>query len=178
MIFTQKHFLCSAFPLYTVHFISLVVHFIVLHAIHWCHQPYIGCCKFTIYPQNDTSNIIPAPKSIWYIFEWIRKKFFGRSKTIKKEHMKTIRVSLSLFSFVLSSIHSLILGVIIILLKQSFDANRIWCVNITRQMKPSYIRPSGSHFSEKFPLTLYSCYRKPAQPNLFDNKKKERRSIK
>lgn len=38
-------------------------------------------------------NIIPAPKSIWYIFEWMKKKFFGRSKTIKKEHMKTIRVS-------------------------------------------------------------------------------------
>lgn len=40
-------------------------------------------------------NIIPAPKSIWYIFEWMKKKFFGRSKTIKKEHMKTIRVSYS-----------------------------------------------------------------------------------
>lgn len=38
-------------------------------------------------------NIIPAPKSIWYIVQWIRKSFFGRSKTIKKEHMKTIRVS-------------------------------------------------------------------------------------
>lgn len=38
-------------------------------------------------------NIIPAPKSIWYIIQWMKKKFFGRSKTIKKEHMKTIRVS-------------------------------------------------------------------------------------
>lgn len=38
-------------------------------------------------------NIIPAPKSIWYIVQWVRKSFFGRSKTIKKEHMKTIRVS-------------------------------------------------------------------------------------
>lgn len=37
-------------------------------------------------------NIIPAPKSIWYILQWVRKSFFGRSKTIKKEHMKTIRV--------------------------------------------------------------------------------------
>lgn len=41
-------------------------------------------------------NIIPAPKSIWYIVEWMKKKFFGRSKTIKKEHMKTIRVSISI----------------------------------------------------------------------------------
>lgn len=38
-------------------------------------------------------NIIPAPKSLWYIVQWMKKKFFGRSKTIKKEHMKTIRVS-------------------------------------------------------------------------------------
>ncbi|XP_037048005.1 transient receptor potential-gamma protein isoform X3 [Bradysia coprophila] len=36
-------------------------------------------------------NIIPAPKSIWYIIQWMKKSFFGRSKTIKKEHMKTIR---------------------------------------------------------------------------------------
>lgn len=44
-------------------------------------------------------NIIPAPKSVWYIFEWMKKRFFGRSKTIKKEHMKTIRVSLTLTIF-------------------------------------------------------------------------------
>lgn len=41
-------------------------------------------------------NIIPAPKSIWYIIQWMKKSFFGRSKTIKKEHMKTIRVSVKL----------------------------------------------------------------------------------
>lgn len=37
-------------------------------------------------------NIIPTPKSIMYFAQWIRRKFFGQSKAIKKEHMKTIRV--------------------------------------------------------------------------------------
>lgn len=38
-------------------------------------------------------NIIPTPKSVMYFAQWIRRKFFGQSKAIKKEHMKTIRVS-------------------------------------------------------------------------------------
>jgi hypothetical protein len=37
-------------------------------------------------------NIIPTPKSVMYFFQWLRRKFFGQSKAIKKEHMKTIRV--------------------------------------------------------------------------------------
>ncbi|XP_055594063.1 transient receptor potential-gamma protein isoform X2 [Uranotaenia lowii] len=36
-------------------------------------------------------NIIPTPKSIFYIFQWIKRKFCGHSKAVKKEHMKTIR---------------------------------------------------------------------------------------
>lgn len=38
-------------------------------------------------------NIIPTPKSLWYVFQWVKKKFGGRSRTAKKEHMRTIRVS-------------------------------------------------------------------------------------
>ncbi|XP_072376779.1 transient receptor potential-gamma protein-like [Diabrotica undecimpunctata] len=36
-------------------------------------------------------NIIPTPKSVWYVICWIRKKFCGRSRAAKKEHMRTIR---------------------------------------------------------------------------------------
>nr|XP_023020264.1 transient receptor potential-gamma protein-like [Leptinotarsa decemlineata] len=36
-------------------------------------------------------NIIPTPKSLWYIIEWIRRKFCGYSRAAKKEHMRTIR---------------------------------------------------------------------------------------
>ncbi|XP_030745679.1 transient receptor potential-gamma protein [Sitophilus oryzae] len=35
-------------------------------------------------------NIIPTPKSVWYIIQWARRKFFG-SRAAKKEHMRTIR---------------------------------------------------------------------------------------
>ena len=38
-------------------------------------------------------NIIPTPKSLFYIFQWVKRKFCGHSKAVKKEHMKTIRVS-------------------------------------------------------------------------------------
>ncbi|XP_031341305.1 transient receptor potential-gamma protein isoform X1 [Photinus pyralis] len=36
-------------------------------------------------------NIIPTPKSVWYIVEWGRRKLCGHSKAAKKEHMRTIR---------------------------------------------------------------------------------------
>ncbi|XP_065158698.1 LOW QUALITY PROTEIN: transient receptor potential-gamma protein-like [Atheta coriaria] len=36
-------------------------------------------------------NIIPTPKSIWYVVQWAQRKFCGHSKAAKKEHMKTIR---------------------------------------------------------------------------------------
>ncbi|KFB39081.1 AGAP008435-PA-like protein [Anopheles sinensis] len=36
-------------------------------------------------------NIIPTPKSLFYVFQWIKRKFCGHSKAVKKEHMKTIR---------------------------------------------------------------------------------------
>ncbi|XP_034946902.1 transient receptor potential-gamma protein isoform X2 [Chelonus insularis] len=36
-------------------------------------------------------NIIPTPKSMWYIGQWIYRKFCGHSKAAKKEHMRTIR---------------------------------------------------------------------------------------
>ncbi|KAH1000058.1 hypothetical protein HUJ05_009482 [Dendroctonus ponderosae] len=35
-------------------------------------------------------NIIPTPKSGWYIIQWLRRKFCG-SRAAKKEHMRTIR---------------------------------------------------------------------------------------
>uniref|UniRef100_A0AAG5CXK8 Ion transport domain-containing protein n=1 Tax=Anopheles atroparvus TaxID=41427 RepID=A0AAG5CXK8_ANOAO len=36
-------------------------------------------------------NIIPTPKSVLYVFQWVKRKFCGHSKAVKKEHMKTIR---------------------------------------------------------------------------------------
>ena len=39
-------------------------------------------------------NIIPTPKSVWYIIQWFRRRCIGRSTTAKKEQMKTIRVRL------------------------------------------------------------------------------------
>lgn len=38
-------------------------------------------------------NIVPTPKSVWYVLQWIQKRFFGQSRSAKKEHMRTIRVS-------------------------------------------------------------------------------------
>ncbi|XP_046475624.1 transient receptor potential-gamma protein isoform X2 [Neodiprion pinetum] len=37
-------------------------------------------------------NIIPAPKSAWYIGQWIYRKLCGHRRAAKKEHMRTIRV--------------------------------------------------------------------------------------
>ncbi|XP_045125092.1 transient receptor potential-gamma protein-like isoform X16 [Portunus trituberculatus] len=36
-------------------------------------------------------NIIPTPKSVYYLFHWFYKKFCGQTKAAKKEHMRTIR---------------------------------------------------------------------------------------
>ncbi|CAG9854058.1 unnamed protein product [Phyllotreta striolata] len=36
-------------------------------------------------------NIIPTPKSLWYVICWVRRKFCGHSRAAKKEHMRTIR---------------------------------------------------------------------------------------
>ncbi|XP_011503565.1 PREDICTED: transient receptor potential-gamma protein isoform X1 [Ceratosolen solmsi marchali] len=36
-------------------------------------------------------NIIPTPKSAWYIGQWIYRKLCGHSRAAKKEHMRTIR---------------------------------------------------------------------------------------
>ncbi|KAK8752899.1 hypothetical protein OTU49_008169, partial [Cherax quadricarinatus] len=36
-------------------------------------------------------NIIPAPKSLYYLLSWLYKKFCGQTKAAKKEHMRTIR---------------------------------------------------------------------------------------
>jgi len=38
-------------------------------------------------------NIIPTPKSVWYIGQWLYRKLCGHSRAAKKEHMRTIRVS-------------------------------------------------------------------------------------
>lgn len=40
-------------------------------------------------------NIIPTPKSVWYIMRWIQRKICRHSRAAKKEHMMTIRVSYS-----------------------------------------------------------------------------------
>ncbi|XP_071559770.1 transient receptor potential-gamma protein isoform X1 [Temnothorax nylanderi] len=36
-------------------------------------------------------NIIPTPKSAWYIAQWVYRKLCGHSRAAKKEHMRTIR---------------------------------------------------------------------------------------
>ncbi|XP_067003737.1 transient receptor potential-gamma protein [Anabrus simplex] len=36
-------------------------------------------------------NIIPTPKSIWYLLQWLHRKLCGHSRAAKKEHMRTIR---------------------------------------------------------------------------------------
>ncbi|XP_076235807.1 transient receptor potential cation channel gamma isoform X3 [Calliopsis andreniformis] len=36
-------------------------------------------------------NIIPTPKSLWYIGQWLYRKFCSHRKAAKKEHMRTIR---------------------------------------------------------------------------------------
>ena len=37
-------------------------------------------------------NIIPTPKTVYYIFKWFYLKFRGGSAQLKKEHLKTVRV--------------------------------------------------------------------------------------
>ncbi|XP_046645233.1 transient receptor potential-gamma protein-like isoform X2 [Daphnia pulicaria] len=36
-------------------------------------------------------NIIPTPKSVWYVFKWMYRQCVGQTFSPKKEHMKTIR---------------------------------------------------------------------------------------
>ncbi|GAB6020472.1 hypothetical protein CHUAL_003162 [Chamberlinius hualienensis] len=36
-------------------------------------------------------NVIPTPKSIYYLFRWFYRRIYGRSRAAKKEHLKTIR---------------------------------------------------------------------------------------
>ncbi|XP_017783884.1 PREDICTED: transient receptor potential-gamma protein-like [Nicrophorus vespilloides] len=36
-------------------------------------------------------NIIPTPKSVWYVIQWLHRKLCGHSRAAKKEHMRTIR---------------------------------------------------------------------------------------
>ena len=37
-------------------------------------------------------NIIPTPKTVFYIFKWVYIQFCGGSNKMKKEHLKTVRV--------------------------------------------------------------------------------------
>ena len=37
-------------------------------------------------------NVIPTPKSIFYMCRWLHRKLCGHSRAAKKEHMRTIRV--------------------------------------------------------------------------------------
>ncbi|XP_048512017.1 transient receptor potential-gamma protein isoform X6 [Athalia rosae] len=37
-------------------------------------------------------NIIPTPKSVWYVGQWVYRKLCGHRRAAKKEHMRTIRV--------------------------------------------------------------------------------------
>lgn len=43
-------------------------------------------------------NIIPSPKTLWYFVKWIRREFCNHSKIIKKEQMKTIKLSIMIVS--------------------------------------------------------------------------------
>ncbi|XP_066984056.1 transient receptor potential-gamma protein-like isoform X6 [Macrobrachium rosenbergii] len=43
-------------------------------------------------------NIIPTPKSLYYLLYWFYKKFCGQTKAAKKEHMRTIRNTFTAFS--------------------------------------------------------------------------------
>ncbi|XP_071056716.1 transient receptor potential-gamma protein isoform X2 [Onthophagus taurus] len=36
-------------------------------------------------------NIVPTPKSLWYVIQWVQRKFCSHSRAAKKEHMRTIR---------------------------------------------------------------------------------------
>ncbi|KAL3265355.1 hypothetical protein HHI36_009563 [Cryptolaemus montrouzieri] len=36
-------------------------------------------------------NIVPTPKSVWYLMQWTIRKLFKHSRAAKKEHMRTIR---------------------------------------------------------------------------------------
>ncbi|CAK9804686.1 Transient receptor potential-gamma protein [Anthophora quadrimaculata] len=36
-------------------------------------------------------NIIPTPKSMWYMGQWMYRKFCGHSRAAKREHMRTIK---------------------------------------------------------------------------------------
>ncbi|KAK9745578.1 Ion transport protein [Popillia japonica] len=36
-------------------------------------------------------NIVPTPKSLWYVIQWVQRKLCGHSRAAKKEHMRTIR---------------------------------------------------------------------------------------
>ncbi|XP_048512016.1 transient receptor potential-gamma protein isoform X5 [Athalia rosae] len=36
-------------------------------------------------------NIIPTPKSVWYVGQWVYRKLCGHRRAAKKEHMRTIR---------------------------------------------------------------------------------------
>lgn len=42
-------------------------------------------------------NVIPTPKSVFYLFKWLIRKFCSQTRFAKNEALKTIRVSLNLF---------------------------------------------------------------------------------
>lgn len=42
-------------------------------------------------------NVIPTPKSIFYMCRWLHRKLCGHSRAAKKEHMRTIRVCTDTF---------------------------------------------------------------------------------
>lgn len=46
-------------------------------------------------------NIIPTPKSVWYVIQWLQRKLCGHSRAAKKEHMRTIRVIFSYSTIIL-----------------------------------------------------------------------------
>ncbi len=42
-------------------------------------------------------NIVPTPKSLYYMVRWVYLKLCGRTSKIKKEHLKTVRVRPNVF---------------------------------------------------------------------------------
>ena len=45
-------------------------------------------------------NIIPTPKSVFYLLKWFYVKLCGPSQNMKKSFLKTVRVSMSVSKYV------------------------------------------------------------------------------
>ena len=39
-------------------------------------------------------NIIPTPKTVYYLFRWVNNRCFGQSAKMIKEHIKSVKVNI------------------------------------------------------------------------------------